>query len=48
MLLSPFSNLIYLPSLTVHISNLNHSLRKLKLKSQSGPLQKLDGSEPEQ
>ena len=45
---SLFSNLIYLPSLTVHSSNLNHSLRKLKLKCQSGPLQKLDGSEPEQ
>lgn len=39
------NNLIYLLILIVHTSNLNHWLRKLKLKSPSGPLQKLDGSE---
>lgn len=45
---SPFNDLSYLPSPSIHISNLNHWLRKLKLKNQPGTLQKLDGAEPEQ
>lgn len=41
------NNFSYLPSLIVHISNINPWLKKLKLKIQPRPLQKLDGSEYE-